>query len=914
MKNSKKTVSILLATLIILILLPCLAAAAADTPGNGLALTLNSDQMSYSVSGIGTCTDQLIVIPGQYNNLPVTGISDRAFYGCSRLTGVRIPEGVTDIGSEAFYGCYGLSAVDLPESLRSIGSKAFCDCSSLSSITIPAFVSGIGEGAFCGCSSLTGIEVSSENPDYFSYDGVLFSGDMSTLICYPAGSELTSYDIPEGVNRIGDCAFFRCVSLTSITIPGTASSIGSSAFQWCLALRSITIPSGVTRIGDSAFEWCSSLTDFTISGRVTEIGNSVCRWCRSLTSASLPAGVTVIGNSAFDGCIKLSRITIPQSVTDIGGYAFNRCSALTGITLPANVRTIGAQAFSGCTGLTGLSIPANVCSIGTHAFSGCTGVRSIQVAASNPCFCTYDGALYNKEITTLICYPIASTRTSFAIPKGVTGIDDQTFYNCTSLTRITIPEGVTSIGMSAFEGCSSLTVMTLPESVTSIGAYAFFKCSRLSSIYIPEGVTDIGDSAFFSCVRLSGISLPEGLRRIGNYALYNCPSLPTLTIPEGVTSIGMYTFNNCNTMSDIHLPRSLTAIDKYAFYGCSSLTDVYYAGTQTQWNELVKGIGNAQLLNAAIHYSCCIQHDYAEKNNSATCTAAGVVTYTCSYCGESCVEASPALGHHLVTDAALAPTCTEAGLTEGCHCVRDGCDYAAAQETIPALGHSYLEGFCIRCGAEDPETKKQLADPAEAQFALPTVIGITGQTVTVPISIANNPGIVSACLMLYYDTEKLELISAEDTGLLSGFSFHFDTMPCILRWAQADSRENNTANGEIAVLTFRIREDCQPGEADLRLRFDPNNILDVNSAPVPFALTDGSIHVMDYIPGDLDSDGEVTVRDAALLHRYLVDPLTDSINELAADCDGVPGISAADYGYLRRSLAYWEGYALKYPQ
>ncbi len=307
-------------------------------------------------------------------------------------------------------------------------------------------------------------------------------------------------------------------------------------------------------------------------------------------------------------------------------------------------------------------------------------------------------------------------------------------------------------------------------------------------------------------------------------------------------------------------------------------------------------------------------HEYAAVTTDATCTEAGSTTYTCTLCGDSYTEPIPALGHELRTDVALAPTCTEPGLTQGRHCVRDGCGYAIAQEAIPALGHSYTNGFCSRCGAEDPDREKEIASPDDAQFVVSTATGKAGDTVTLTVSIENNPGIVSAYLKLYYDTEKLELIDAEDTGLLADHDFNLEVMPYSLNWDSSLSSVNNTNNGDIAILTFRIKDDCQPSDADIMLRFDPRNILDTNFDLVPFAVTDGTVHVVDYIPGDLDSDGEVTARDVALLRRYLAGNLTSSINLLAADCDGMPGITARDVGFLRRNLAYWEGYELSYPQ
>ena len=142
---------------------------------------------------------------------------------------------MTSIGSSAFFGCSGLTSVTIPNSVTYIGLYTFYGCSGLTSITIPNSVTSIGVEAFAGCSGLT------------------------------------SVTIPNSVTSIGDAAFERCSGLTSITIPNSVTSIGKYAFQYCSGLTSITIPNSVTSIGDEAFYGCSGLTSVTIPNSVTSI-------------------------------------------------------------------------------------------------------------------------------------------------------------------------------------------------------------------------------------------------------------------------------------------------------------------------------------------------------------------------------------------------------------------------------------------------------------------------------------------------------------------------------------------------------------------------------------------------------------------------------------------------------------------
>ena len=167
-------------------------------------------------------------------------IGDHAFYGCSSLSSITIPNGVTSIGNYAFSNCYSLSSITIPNGVTSIGSNAFYDCYSLWSITISNGMTSIRNYAFQYCSSL------------------------SSII------------IPNGVTSIGKYAFSDCYSLSSIIIPNGVTSIRDYAFQYCSSLSSITIPNGVTSIENYAFHTCSGIAyyDFTALSAVPTLSNT----------------------------------------------------------------------------------------------------------------------------------------------------------------------------------------------------------------------------------------------------------------------------------------------------------------------------------------------------------------------------------------------------------------------------------------------------------------------------------------------------------------------------------------------------------------------------------------------------------------------------------------------------------------
>ena len=206
----------------------------------GLEYTLNDDGESYSVTGIGTATATDIAIPETYEDKPVTSIGDGAFYVCSSLTSIIIPDSVT-----------------------SIGSYAFSRCSSLTSVTIPDSVTSIGGFAFDGC----------DNLQYNKYDNSYYLGNENNLYCAlikAISTDITSCIINEKTKTIGGSAFSGCSGLTSVTIGDRVKSIGDDAFSGCSGLMSVTIGNGVTRIYDEAFYKCSSLTSVNFNGTKAE--------------------------------------------------------------------------------------------------------------------------------------------------------------------------------------------------------------------------------------------------------------------------------------------------------------------------------------------------------------------------------------------------------------------------------------------------------------------------------------------------------------------------------------------------------------------------------------------------------------------------------------------------------------------
>jgi len=248
-----------------------------------------------------------------------------------------IPESVTKIGYYAFVSCNSLIDVTLPSSLSELGTGAFYGDTLLASITIPASVYDISYGNFYGCTNLQEIKVENGNKNYVDEDGVLYSSDKETIVCYPAGKKDTGYVIDETCKTIEDLAFSCNRYLTNITLPEGLETIEYGAFRECTALKELYLPASVKQIsGGSIVGGCTSLESLTVdANNENYISEKNVLFNKEMT--------TLIAFAANNDGIE--SYVIPETVTKLDGYAFAYARNLRKIVIPASVSKIGYGTF-----------------------------------------------------------------------------------------------------------------------------------------------------------------------------------------------------------------------------------------------------------------------------------------------------------------------------------------------------------------------------------------------------------------------------------------------------------------------------------------------------------------------------------------------------------------------------------------
>ena len=463
----------------------------------------------------------------------VTGIGDNAFYTCSAIQEIVLPESLVSVGDAAFYSCANLQHVSLPSSIRRIGKGAFWNCSELSEITIPQGVTAIPENTFNGC------------------------------------VKLEKVNLPTSVNTIGNAAFREC-AISKLILPESVSSLGSGAFSACNNLhwvynRRVTpqnisgknVFGGITVSGiklyvpfgcGEDYKDADVWGDFDIEEEHPKYGSLFYILDQNRLTAEVTYSSTTNENyNTLSGKVVVpATITVDENeyqVTKIGTQAFASNTTIEEIELPEGIEEIAASAFSGAEALTKLNIPQSVKAIPNSIIYN-SGIYNNDANYTNKCL-YIDGCLLDTK-------------------SDISG-------------TVQVKEGTRLISGSAFAGRNSITSIRFPIALRYIGQNAFNSCTNLTEISIPEGVKEINRSTFVNCAKLENVKLPMSLEKIDNYAFSDCFNLQRIVIPANVQAIGKSAFDGSGVsqLEEVTLPAGIREIEESAFGNQSELKTIY---------------------------------------------------------------------------------------------------------------------------------------------------------------------------------------------------------------------------------------------------------------------------------------------------------------------------------------------------
>ena len=905
--------------------------------------SLTSVTIPNSVTSIGAfafshCSNLTsVTIPAS-----VKSIGESAFSHCSNLTSVTIPDNVKSIGFCAFAGCTSLSTINvnngneyyssfngslynknqtefiqyaigksdtsftIPNSVTSISHDAFSYCTYLESVTIPHSVMNIGYRAFQQCINLESVTISESvtsiefgvfndtayynNPDNWEND-VLYIGKH---LIEAKDSLSGDYNIKSGTLNVADYAFSKCKNLTSVTIPYSVTSIGNGSFSAGRSLSKINVSNNneyYSSFNGSLYnknqtelvQYAIGKNDtrFTIPDSVTKIGGRAFAKCESLTSITIPDGVTCIGNSAFSGCTNLNNITIPNTINYIGAEAFYNCSSLESISLPEGVTEIYDFTFYGCNNLNCVFYNGYESNLSIGIFSGLS-TSVIKYAKDKG---TFNGGEWYFDYSTGVLRITGNGNMEFGynqtipwseykydiksvvIESGITSIADYAFTCCTNLISVTIPNTVTNIGESAFEGCEALMSLSIPRKVSNIAKDAFYGCKKIQTVNLSSNVF-IGDGAFSDCTSLKNVYLSSSVSVIGDNAFSNCTSLESITIPKCDSPLGQSAFSYCANLKTVEIKNGLPGIESSAFYGCSSIKTISIP-------DSVKSIGEEA-------FSDC-------KNLTSVTIGAG-----CKSISSKAFWDCPKLNKITIK----YPNCIFYNSQYTISTTAIICGYK--NSTAYTYARSYMRSF------EDIETGTRYGWIDGSFIEIPTEIDPT--TPTDPISseswvIVKAPTCDESGVEVNYVAQESRIIPALGHDYSNEFTIDKE-VTCTedgLKSKHCSRCDSTTEKTIIPKTNHRpssewiVVKEATTTEEGL----EEKRCLDcgavIGSRTIPLLLQ--------FVLGDVDGDGVVTIVDATFIQRQLASiPIPFEFNDRVADTDGDGFITIIDVTQIQRYL------------
>ena len=374
--------------------------------------TVNADGVTCTVTGLTGGVPAVLTVPTNIGGRSVTAVGSSAFAGCTGLTSVTLPDGLTKIGYKAFCGCTSLTSVVLPDSVTTLGGDAFCDCTALKSVTLSSSLTRIDPLTFSGCVALTSVQ------------------------------------IPDSVSVLGNSAFRSCSSLTSVTLPAGLEKIGFLTFADCTALETFTVPMKMTAWYelDKESDWDQNTSRYV--ARCTDGDLKKCSYGLDLVKNENDVWILVGLGSCRD-----TDLIIPSFVEYIGDFDYGHPDfhSVTRLTIPDSVRVIYGGCFmtalpSGDDEYCPDRFTDGVYYEGTVA-QWC-GIRfDVNDFADGPNPAARTDKFYmNGELI----------GTDLVIPSGVTTINEYAFLGF-DLTSVTIPVSVTRIGAGCFDDGMEIT-------------------------------------------------------------------------------------------------------------------------------------------------------------------------------------------------------------------------------------------------------------------------------------------------------------------------------------------------------------------------------------------------------------------------------------------------------------------------
>ena len=478
-----------------------------------------------------------------------------------------------------------------------------------------------------------------------------YGGSNGSTPWYSQRDLIKTVTVWEGITSLGDYAFYNCRYLDDVSLPDSLQAIGNNAFSNCRTLTEIELPARVSSLGTAVFSGCSNLETVNLPVFITELPASTFSNCTVLETVELPVSVTAIGNDAFFGCNALSKITLPAGLRTVGDNAFYSCSALTEITLPVGVETVGSEAFAFCGRLNTLSLPNTLTSVGDRVLQNATPAIVLFYGTEEEWEAVTVGSDNAVLTEALVLHPDHSFDRETVDPlylKSEADCENPEIYYKSCACGETGEETFTHGEALGHEGGEATC---LERAVCTVCGQSYGELDD----HTPDGV--VGCETDVHCTVCE--ALLESALGHDHQA--------TVT-PPTCTEAG-YTTHTCSRCGDSYTDTPVDATGHTEGAAATCTTDQICT---TCGEVLAQRLGHDHLATVTLQ---------------PTCTEQGVMTHTCSRCGDSYTRSIAPNGH---TPGAEA-TCTEAQICTVCNA-----------RLTDKLGHNYgtqvIESTCDERG------------------------------------------------------------------------------------------------------------------------------------------------------------------------------------------------------------------------
>jgi len=448
-----------------------------------------------------------VIIPNYIEGKPVVAIDGDLAWGVGAFSdnktikSVTIPDNVVSISPLVFNYCTNLKTIKIGKGLKCIWDD-------------PNHSGPLDWTAFLDCQGLERFEVSNDNNNFSSLEGVLLNKKQTEIIIYPSDKPETSYQIPDSVSNINNNAFSDCKNLQSIRI--NKNLLSADDLLGLDKLKEIILDPGNQNF--------SMENGVLFNKAKTEL--ILCPAKLYIETYEIPDSVNKIGDSAFLYS-SIEHFIIPNSVITIGSFAFEY-SSVEHLIIPDSVTKIGSYAFSSAS-LKTIKIGKNAAGLWDTPFDICENLESIEIDAGNTKYLSIDGVLFNKKEDTLLWYPENKQQKTYTVPKPVKTIKCFLSHN---LERIEVEPGNTAF--------SSIDGVLFNKKSDKILEYPK---SKLLKVYkVPKSVKTIVEYSFDSA-GFEKVILPDSIKTIEDFVFWNSKTLRSIIIPKSVINIGMAAFN-----------------------------------------------------------------------------------------------------------------------------------------------------------------------------------------------------------------------------------------------------------------------------------------------------------------------------------------------------------------------------------